>query len=433
MSDALWVTHIFRWWGGAVGNANQELTYMRGRRRFLSTLISVGGFAALSPTLGYTLDLSIAPDLGAPPAESRARELARYPQKTELILLTDRPPQLETPLNYFRTDLTPNDAFFVRWHLSGIPTTVDLQTFRLEVGGRVSKPLSLSLSDLQSKFEAVSVVALAQCAGNSRSLFEPRVPGGQWGNGAMGNARWKGVRLKDVLDAAGVMSSALQVGLRGLDVPPLPKTPRFEKSLAIDHARDGEVMIAYEINGAPLPMLNGFPIRLVVPGWYATYWVKSLSSVTVLDQPLKTFWMDKAYRIADNADANEEPQHLAPVTVPIGQMSVHSIFVSPDPDESLHAGQRYQLAGVATDGVAGIRRVELSKDGGQTWSDATLGSDLGKYSWRLWQAQWTPPEKGTYRLMVRATNNAGETQRTSQWNRSGYQRDVIEHLDVVVL
>ena len=413
-------------------NTQREFACRRDRRRFLSTLVSLGGFAAVSRTLGYAFEFPSAADFAMGAADSGARELVRYPEKTELILLTDRPPQLETPLKYFRTDLTPNDAFFVRWHLSGIPTTVDLRTFRLEVGGHVNKPLSLSLKDLQSKFEPVSLVAFCQCAGNSRSLFEPRVPGGQWGNGAMGNARWKGVRLKDVLDAAGVQAGAVQVGLQGLDVPPLPKTPRFEKSLQIDHARDGEVMIAYEMNGAPLPMLNGFPIRLVVPGWYATYWVKALSSVTVLDQPLKTFWMDKAYRIADNADANEEPQHLSAVTVPINQMSVHSIFVSPEPGEQLRTGQRYELAGVANDGMSGVRRVEVSNDGGQSWSDATLAPDLGRYSWRLWKAEWTPPAKGTYRLMVRATNSAGETQRAAQWNRSGYQRDVIEHLDVVV-
>src|SRR5271166_6577200 len=414
-------------------NTQRELACRRDRRRFLSTLISLGGFAAVSRTLGYTFDFSSAADFATGLSESTARELVRYPEKTELILLTDRPPQLETPLRYFRTDLTPNDAFFVRWHLSGIPTTVDLRTFRLEVSGHVSKPLSLSMKDLQSKFEPVSLVALAQCAGNSRSSFEPRVPGGQWGNGAMGNARWKGARLKDVLDAAGVLPGAVQVGLHGLDVPPLPKTPPFEKSLQIDHARGGDVMIAYEMNGEPLPMLNGFPLRLIVPGWYATYWVKALSSITVLDQPLKTFWMDKAYRIPDNADANEDHQHLSPLTIPINRMSVHSIFVRPEPDEQLRAGQRYELAGVANDGGAGIRRVEVSKDGGQTWNDATLGADLGKYSWRRWQAKWTPPAKGTYRLMVRATNNDGETQRTTQWNRSGYQRDVIEHLDVAVL
>src|SRR5271169_2785336 len=312
------------------------------RRRFVTLLASAGSAAVVQRALGRTAGFSsdgAFPYLGEGVVASR--ELVRYPQKTDLILLTDRPPQLETPLRYFGTDLTPNDAFFVRWHLSGIPTTVDLRTFRLEVGGHVNKPLSLSLKDLQSKFEAVSLVAFSQCAGNSRSLFEPRVPGGQWGNGAMGNARWKGARLKDVLDAAGVLPGAVQVGLHGLDVPPLPKTPPFEKSLQIDHARDGDVMIAYEMNGEPLPMLNGFPLRVVVPGWYATYWVKALSSITVLDQPLKTFWMDKAYRIPNNANANEDSQSLSPVTVPINRMAVHSIFVWPEPDELLHVGQHY--------------------------------------------------------------------------------------------
>jgi len=403
------------------------------RRQFVRLLTAGGsvaiGHRAWGRTPGFSADGAF-PYFGEGVVASR--ELVRYPQKTDLILLTDRPPQLETPLRYFQSDLTPNDAFFVRWHLSGIPTNVDLHTFRLEVNGLVQKPLSLSLSDLKTRFKPVSVVALAQCAGNSRSLFEPRVPGGQWGNGAMGNARWTGVRLKDVLDEAGVKAGAVQVGLRGLDVPPMPATPVFQKSLEIDHARDGEVMIAYEMNDSPLPMLNGFPIRLVVPGWFSTYWVKSLSSLTVLDQPLKTFWMDKAYRIPDNPDANEDPQHLAAATVSISLMPVHSIFVSPEPGEQLRAGESFTLKGVANDGGSGVRRVELSTDGGQTWSDATLGTDLGKYSWRTWQAEWTPPAKGSYRLMVRATAGDGQTQRSSQWNRSGYQRDVIEDMDVVV-
>src|SRR6516164_2919979 len=371
------------------------------------------------------------PDFWAESAS--AAELVRYPQKAELILLTDRPPQLETPLKYFTTDLTPNDAFYVRWHLSGIPTSVDTRTFRLEVGGHVNKQLSLSLQDLRTKFEPVSVVALCQCAGNSRSLFEPRVPGGQWGFGAMSNARWKGVRLKDVLDAAGVLPGTVQVGLRGLDTAPIPQTPRFEKSLPIDRARDGEVMIAYEMNGAPLPMLNGFPIRLVVPGWYATYWVKSLSSITVLDQPLKTFWMDTAYRIPDNSGAEESPQQLAKTTVPITRMSLHSIFVKPTVDEKVRAGQSYALEGVANDGGSGIKQVEVSTDDGKSWSNATLGNDLGKYSWRRWSAKWTPQAKGPYRLLVKATTNDGQQQVPSQWNRSGYQRDGIEHVEVEAL
>jgi sulfite dehydrogenase (cytochrome) subunit A len=402
------------------------------RRRF-AAMLALGGTAAARGVLGKPGVLSMLTSSAWASASPNVPELVRYPQKTELILLTDRPPQLETPIHFFQTDLTPNDAFFVRWHLSGIPTSVDSRTFRLEVSGHVKKPLALSLQELRTKFEAVSLVALCQCAGNARRMFEPRVPGGQWGLGAMSNARWKGVRLREVLDAAGVLPGAVQVGLRGLDTALLPQTPRYEKSLPIDRARDGEVMIAYEMNGAPLPMLNGFPIRLVVPGWYATYWVKSLSSITVLDQPLKTFWMDTAYRVPSNSGAEETPQELAKVTVPITRMPVHSIFVKPAPNEQLRAGESYSLEGVANDGGSGIRQVEVSTDGGKTWSEASLGPDLGKYSWRRWHAHWTPAGKGNYRLQAGATTEDGQQQVTSQWNRSGYQRDVIEHVDVEVV
>lgn len=409
----------------------QQLNFLD-RRRFAVILASLGGYAAARRLIGGRNVLSrFLPSAWAEETVNPP-ELARYPQKTDLILLTDRPPQLETPLHYFAPDLTANDAFFVRWHYSGIPTSVDTRTFRLEVTGNVKKPLSLALQGLPTKFEPVSLVALCQCAGNSRSLFEPRVPGGQWGPGAMGNARWKGVRLKDVLDAAGVLPGTVQVGLRGLDVAPLPQMPRFEKSLPIDRARDGEVLVAYEMNGEPLPMLNGFPLRLVVPGWYATYWVKSLSAISVLEQPLKTFWMDTAYRIPDNSGAEETPQHLAGATVPITRMSVHSIFVKPAPSEQLRVGQSYSLEGVANDGGSGIRKVEVSMDEGRTWGDATLGDDLGRYSWRRWRAHWTPPAKGSYHLLSRAVSNDGQQQVPSQWNRSGYQRNVIEYIDVVV-
>ena len=403
------------------------------RRRFAALVASLGASAAVGRFVPEsTAWRDIVPAAWASETPSLP-QMARYPQKTELILLTDRPPQLETPLHYFQTDLTPNEAFFVRWHLSGIPTSVDTRAFRLEVNGNVAKPLILSLADLQTKFPAVSVVALCQCAGNARSYFEPRVPGGQWGFGAMSNARWKGVRLKDVLAKAGVLPASVQVGLRGLDTAPLPQMPRFEKSLPIERAQDGEVIIAYEMNGAPLPMLNGFPLRLVVPGWYAAYWVKSLTAITVLDKPLKTFWMDTAYRIPDNSQADETPQNLAQKTVPITKMSLHSIFVRPTSKEELRAGQPYALQGVANDGGSGVRKVEVSTDDGENWKEASLGSDLGQYSSRLWRTQWTPPSAGSYRLRVRATGMDGQQQVSSQWNRSGYQRDVIEHVDVVIV
>lgn len=374
-------------------------------------MASLAGVTAARMAFGRNLNPSVLPENGALPSDTPPQQLVRYPQKTDLILMTDRPPQLETPLRFFRTDLTPNDAFFVRWHLAGIPTMVDLGSFRLEISGRVRTPLRLSLNDLRSWFEPVSLVALAQCAGNSRSLFEPRVPGVQWGNGAMGNARWKGVRLKDVLDAAGVLPGAVEVGLHGLDEPVLPQTPRFQKSLHIDHARDDEVMIAYEMNGAPPPML---------------------SSITVLDQPLKTYWMDTAYRIPNDAEATEDPERLAPETVPISRMPVHSIFVSPASGEALHPGKSYEISGVATDGGSGIHAVDVSMDAGRSWNTAELGTDRGRYSWRRWKMRWKPSAVGPYQLMVRATTTTGETQPTAQWNRSGYQRAVIERCDVMV-
>ncbi len=391
-----------------------------------------GSFAAFSSACRHgeeaasipVTDLSSSRDL---------RPLAQFPGKAPLILLTDRPPQLETPLHYFREDLTPNEAHFVRWHLSGVPASVDTQTWRLSLEGNVKHPAHFSLADLQHKFEPVSLVALNQCSGNSRSLFEPRVPGGQWRNGAMGNARWTGIRLKDLLDRAGLLPGTVEVSFAGLDKPALAATPAFEKSIPLDMATSPDVLVAYAMNGQPLPQLNGFPVRLVVPGWYATYWVKSLNRITVRNKPLQSFWMDKAYRIPKNSTADEKPGALDPATVPINKLAVHSIFVVPEPGDTIPAGKPVELQGVAGDGGAGIERVEFSADSGRTWKQATLGPDLGRYSWRRWQANWTPSSKGIQRLMVRAANKAGETQQTVQWNRSGYQRSVIEHLDVRVV
>jgi DMSO/TMAO reductase YedYZ molybdopterin-dependent catalytic subunit len=359
-------------------------------------------------------------------------QLARFPQKTDLILLTDRPPNLETPLRYFRHDLTPNDAFYVRWHHSGIPTSIDLRTFRIAVSGHVQNPLSLSLDELTRTFEPVSVVAVNQCSGNSRILYEPRVNGAQWSHGAMGNAKWTGVRLRDVLQRAGLKDGAVEVTFAGLDRGVTPDVPQFVKSLTLERSMDGEVMIAHSMNDAPLPMLNGFPLRLVVPGWFGTYWVKSLNEITVLPDPFKGFWMAKAYRIPNNPDAQETPQSLATETVPIAAMSVRSVFVRPEPSDRLKRAERIVVEGLALDGGHGIRKVELSLDGGKTWKDAQLDPELGKYAWRRWRFPWQPDAAGTYRLMARATNSAGRTQTTQQWNRSGYQRNVIEHVDVTV-
>jgi sulfite dehydrogenase (cytochrome) subunit A len=393
------------------------------RRQFIQVLAAAGGGNLVLPFLRGAESVS----------QRDIDQLVRYPQKTDLILRTDRPPQLETPLHYFREDLTPNEAFYVRWHLEGIPTSVDLRSFRLQIGGEVERPLSLSLPDLRRRFDPVSVIAVNQCSGNSRSFFEPRVPGGQWKNGAMGNARWTGVRLRDLLDRAGVKKSAVDVSFNGLDRPSRSSTADFVKALGVDHARDGEVMVAYEMNGAELPMLNGFPLRLVVPGWYATYWVKALNEILVLPDRFHGFWMDKAYRIPTTPDAKESPDHLATETAPINRMSLRSLFVRPEPGEQVAAGAAYEIQGIAFDRGSGIQRVEVSTNGGRTWQEARLDSDLGRYAWRRWRFRWTPPGKGKHQLQVRALNRAGEQQTSSLWNRSGYMRNVIEQTEVEVL
>jgi DMSO/TMAO reductase YedYZ molybdopterin-dependent catalytic subunit len=390
-----------------------------GRRRFLKAAAIAGG--AMVTTSWWRTNNAL------------AATMAKFPEKTDLILLTDRPPCLETPLKYFREDLTPNDAFFVRWHLSGIPTSVDLSTFRLSVGGNVSSPLELSVDDLKKNFPATSVVAVAQCSGNSRSHFKPMVGGGEWDNGAMGCAKWTGVKLSDLLKKAGAKDNTVEVSFAGLDEAPWPDTPKFAKSLEYKKATDGEVMVAYAMNDQPLPMLNGFPLRLVVPGWYATYWVKSLNKIDVLPEKFKSFWMDKAYRIPNNPTGNEDPKKLATDTVPISKHSVRSIFVNPEPGQRVKAGAAMELEGIAFDYGAGIKQVEVSTDGGKNWSPAKLDPEISKFAFRRFRMPWTPSAKGKAQLMCRATNNDGVGQTTSLWNRSGYMWNVIEPVDVSVV
>jgi len=362
---------------------------------------------------------------------SKGPVLVKYPEKKDMILLTDRPPQLETPLKIFRQDFTPNEYFFVRWHLSQILTKIDIDTFRLRIGGAVDNPLALSINDLKTKFAPDSVVALAICAGNSRSTFSPKVPGSQWLNGAMGNAVWKGVKIKDILAMAGVKKGALEVTFQGMDRGALPDVPAFIKSLGIDRATDGEVMVAYEMNGQPIPMLNGYPLKLVVPGWYATYWVGSLASINVLTDTFKGFWMKKAYQVPATGP-DEKPDSLAKATVPITSINLHSIFVEPDTSETVTANKPCLVEGLAFNDGSGIKKVELSLDGGNTWVETNLNPDLGKYSWRRWKYDWTPKTAGEYHLKVRATDEKGHTQTDKQWNRSGYARGFIEQLDVKV-
>src|SRR5258707_8606662 len=301
-----------------------------------------------------------------------------------MIGLTSRPPQLETPFSVFDDGaITPNDAFIVRYHLAGIPLNIDPDTFAVEIKGKVDKPVKLSLQELK-QLDAVELVGVNQCAGNSRGFVTPRVAGGQLGNGAMGNARWKGVALKVVLDKAGIQPGARQVTFNGLDEPISDKTPDFVKALDIDHARDGEVMLAYAMNGQDLPVLNGFPLRLIVPGYYGTYWVKHLNEITVIDNVFDGYWMKTAYRIPHTACGCVEPGTASKATIPINRFTVRSFITNVSDGAKLRPG-RTALKGIAFDGGKGIKEVAVSIDGGKTWTAAKLGKDLGKYSFREWK------------------------------------------------
>jgi sulfite dehydrogenase (cytochrome) subunit A len=364
------------------------------------------------------------------PFDNGERPLVRYPQKRPMIGLTERPPQLETPFAVFDSGvITPNDAFFVRYHLADVPLNIDPLAFSLEVKGKIDKPMKLSLAGIK-RLPSVEIVAVNQCSGNSRGFFEPRVAGGQLGNGAMGNAKWRGVPLKTVLDLAGVQQGAKQVTFNGMDRPVTDKTPDYVKALDIDHARDGEVMLAYAMNGADLPFLNGFPLRLVVPGYYGTYWVKHLNEITVTDNVFDGFWMKTAYRIPDNDCNCVDPGTAPKSTVPINRFKVRSFITSLADGARLKAGAPVALRGIAFDGGKGIKEVAVSTDGGVTWVPAALGKDLGNYSFRGWQLTVKLPA-GVHPLKVRATANGGETQPTAPlWNGAGYLRNVVETVTV---
>ena len=384
-------------------------------------LLKGAGLAALATTLNSTKALAL--DTVTLPFANGERPLVKYPQKRPMIGLTSRPPQLETPFAVFNDGpITPNNAFFVRYHLAGLPYDLDPDKFTLEIKGKVDKPLKLSLKDIR-KMKATEIVAVNQCSGNSRGFSEPR--------GAMGNARWRGVPLKTVLEMAGVQAGAKQVVFGGMDGPVSDKTPDFAKALDFDHATDGEVMLAYGMNGDDLPFLNGFPLRLIVPGYYGTYWVKHLNEITVIDSVYDGFWMKSAYRIPDTPDNSVEPGTTPKATIPINRFTIRSFITSVTDGAKLKAG-RTTLRGIAFDSGKGIKDVSVSTDGGKTWTSAKLGKDLGNYSFR----EWKLPVKlaaGELELKVRATSNSGETQpETPRWNPAGYLRNVVESVRVSV-
>src|SRR6266576_601296 len=352
--------------------------------------------------------------------------LDTLPGKKPLIKLTYRPPNYETPIGYLGTIITPNDAFFVRYHLSDIPQ-VDARTWNLAIGGDGANGANrLTLRELR-QLPAFEVVAVCQCSGNRRGLFQPHVAGVEWGYGAMGCARWKGARLKDVLDIVGFKKEAIEIVFDGADGPVVDKTPDFVKSIPVWKALEETTLVAYEMNGAPLPHLNGFPARIVLPGWTGTYWMKHLVSINALTKPLGTFWMASAYRVP----LGKFPMvarfisQETPVNTPITEIIVNSLITSHGDGANVKAGA--EVGGIAWDGGYGISSVEISTDEAKSWVPARLGENLGPFAFRAFSHPLTA--KGKHTVMARATNKIGQTQTTElNHNPPGYHHNVVHSI-----
>jgi sulfite dehydrogenase len=412
---------------------------IKSRRSFVAAISGAGALAALgalpralAAPIGGTASLGLAE---LPDGTLAEQVLYALPGKVPLIKKTYRPPNFETPIEYFRTPITPNKAFFVRYHLAAIPQ-VSAKDWVLSIGGDAAeREVKFTLAQLKKDFKLAQVTAVNQCSGNRRGLFEPHVPGVEWGVGAMGNAVWRGVRLKDVLSKAGVKANALEVVLNGADHAPLDKTPDFVKSIPLDVAMRDEVLIAFEMNGEPLPHWNGFPARLVVPGWTGTYWIKQLVTVRVTSQPEKNFWMSTAYRLPRGKFKTPSfgSQLYAP-NEPITTMVVNSLITSLKSGNQIPRGKPIEVKGIAFDGGAGIDRVEVSTDLGASWVRAHLGKDLGRYSFREFALSVPTKEPGSMVVMARATSGSGETQVNELiHNPAGYHHNVIQRVYVEVV
>jgi sulfite oxidase len=348
--------------------------------------------------------------------------------KDGMIVRSTRFLDLETPVEFMTEWITPVNHFFVRNHMFE-PAKFDAKVWQLSITGEVEKPLTLTLADLE-KLSSHSVVNTMECAGNGRALQNPKVPGIQWGKGAVGNARFAGPSLKTLLEKAGVKDAAKHVQFRGLDQVP-GKVPPFIRSIPIDKAMDADTLIATQMNGAPLTPHHGFPARVLTPGWAGAASCKWLTEITVLDKPAEGNFMSPGYRLPNTPVKPGEavkPEDTHSVTA----LTVKSLIAAPSEGVKLKHGA-HVIQGVAWAGVADITKIEISADGGATWNEATLGKDNAKYAWRLWSYNWKPARSGDYVILSRATDSLGRVQPEAPvWNPSGYLYNAYDQVKVNV-
>ena len=348
-------------------------------------------------------------------------------EKTGMNVLSKRPEDLEMPLSAFTDYITPIEHFFVRTHVY-VPT-VNLNDWRLSVDGEVATPLTLTMDELK-KLPSVQLDSVVECAGNGRGFADPPVPGLQWTNGSVGNGRWRGVRLAEVLKRAGIKDSGKEILFNGADVP-IGAMQDFRRTITVKKALDQNTLLAYEMNGVSLPVKHGFPLRVVAPGWASDSWVKWLTNITVLDKEFDGFWMKNAYRKPDHPIMPGEslpPELMVPVT----SLRVKSVIATPVDKSFVKLGDPVNVRGVAWSGDKGpITSVDVSTDGGRTWKSADLGTDKSQFGWRLWAFSFRPDRDSYYNIMARATDASGDKQPFAQeWNPSGYGWNVVQRVGI---
>lgn len=344
-----------------------------------------------------------------------------------MILHNDRPEDLETPLHDFNSWVTPIEVFYVRQHLPR-PPAIDPEAYRLTVNGMVSKPLQLTLADLR-KLPQFTVPATLECTGNGRGFYTPKVPGIQWMRGAIGNAEWRGPRVSDVLKLAGASSAAAFLDTDGADTG-LASTPDFIRSLPMKKALHPATILALSMNGQT-PDIHGLPVRLIVPGWDGTSWVKWVVRISATAQANTGFFMNPAYRYPKYALPPGTPARPAELE-PVEGMPVKSCITAPE-DQAKVTPERMTIRGFAWAGENAIERVEVSTDGGSRWRDAQLSPQKLPFAWRMWNLEWQPSDPGYYTLMSRATDTAGRVQPiVCPWNPSGYLWNAIDRVGVTV-
>ena len=349
------------------------------------------------------------------------------PGEDGMIVRSFRFLDLETPVEYLNTWLTPVPHFFVRNHMHE-PSQLDPDGWRLSVGGEVDKPLTLTWSEL-AKLESHSIVNTLECAGNGRALQRPQVPGIQWGKGAVSTARFSGPRLGDVLQRAGIKPTGKHVMFRGLDEIP-GKVPPFIRSIPIEKALNADTLIATHMNGAPLTKHHGFPARALVPGWIGAASCKWLTEIKVLESEFAGNFMSPGYRFPNQPvqpGDTVKPEDTHPLTA----LNVKSVISGPLDGANLKAG-KIAVQGAAWAGEASIVKVEVSTDGGARWNPASLSREQAHYAWRLWTYDWRA-KGGNYTILSRATDSQGRTQPAiAAWNPSGYLYNAVDQVKIHV-